>query len=95
VGKRPFTAKISFTDSVCIANELAMGWCSGRIKERNTDARSYKMVDGKRATVNFIIHYEIDDEEAKTVLRADEYGGDEDMSWVLLAEEAEGDAPAQ
>ena len=67
-----------------------VGWCSGRIKERNVDARSYKMVDGERATVNFIIHYEIDDEEVKTVLRADEYGGDEDMSWVLLAEAVAG-----
>ena len=48
------------------------------------------MVDGERATVNFIIHYEIDDEEVKMVLRADEYGGDEDMLWVLLAEAVAG-----
>ena len=29
-------------------------------------------------------HYEIDDEEVKTVLRAIDYGGDEDGAWVLL-----------
>ena len=33
--------------------------------------------------------YEIDGEEVGSVLRADEYGGDEDFSWVLL-EPAEG-----
>ena len=27
---------------------------------------------------------EIDDEEVGSVLRIDEYGGDEDFSWVLL-----------
>ena len=34
--------------------------------------------------MNFSIHYEIDDETVKTVLGGDEYGGDEDYSWVLL-----------
>ena len=37
-----------------------------------------------REKVNFIIYYEIDDEEVKTVLRAADYGGDEDGAWVLL-----------
>ena len=35
--------------------------------------------------MNYTIHYEINDEEVGTVLRASEYGGDEDMAWVLLA----------
>ena len=34
--------------------------------------------------VNFIIYYEIDDDEVKTVLRAADHGGDEDGAWVLL-----------
>ena len=34
--------------------------------------------------VNFHIYYEIDEHEVKTVLRADEYDGDVDGSWVLL-----------
>jgi hypothetical protein len=40
--------------------------------------------------VNFVIHYEIDDQDVKTVLRAEEYGGNDEMSWVLLAAEGEG-----
>ena len=35
--------------------------------------------------MNFIIHNQIDDKEVKTVLRNDEYGGDDDGSWVALA----------
>ena len=35
--------------------------------------------------MNIIIHYQIDDEEVKSVLRNDEYGGDDDWSWVALA----------
>ena len=61
-----------------------MGWCVGEIKARNTDARFSKMMDGKREKVNFIIYYEIDDEDVKTVLRTAEHGGNEDGSWVLL-----------
>ena len=38
--------------------------------------------------VNFYIHYEIDDDTVKTILRMSEYGGAEDMSWVLLREAA-------
>ena len=48
------------------------------------DARSYKMVEGERVKVNFLIFYEIDQQDVKTVLRLAEYGGDEDMSWILL-----------
>ena len=54
------------------------------IMSRNTDARFYKTMDGAREKVNFLIFYDIDDEEVKTVLRAAEHGGDEDGAWVLL-----------
>ena len=39
---------------------------------------------GERVKVNFLIFYEIDQQDVKTVLRLAEYGGDEDMSWILL-----------
>ena len=45
--------------------------------ERNQDGRVYRMVDGERANVNFIISYEMDGSRPPTVLRASEYGGDE------------------
>ena len=67
-----------------------VGWCVGKIMSRNTDARkTAKLADGSTAKKNFNIFYEIDGEEVGSVLRADEYGGDEDFSWVLL-EPAEG-----
>ena len=56
----------------------------GKIVERNLDARSYKMIDGERTKVNFLVHYEIDQDTVKTVLRLEEYGGDEEGAWVLL-----------
>ena len=37
---------------------------------------------------NFNIYYEIDGEEVGSALRADEYGGDEDFSWVWMPEPA-------
>ena len=63
----------------------------GKILSRNTDARKTAKLaeDGSTAEKNFNIFYEIDGEEVGSVLRADEYGGDEDFSWVLL-EPAEG-----
>ena len=51
---------------------------------RNTDGRFFKLIDGEREKTNFIVYYEIDDEEVKTVLRAVDHGGDEDGAWVLL-----------
>ena len=36
------------------------------------------------AKKNFNIFYEIDGEEVGSVLRVDEYGGDEHFSWVNL-----------
>ena len=61
-----------------------MGWCVGSIQARNTDGRFFKLIDGEREKTNFIVYYEIDDEEVKTVLRAVDHGGDEDGAWVLL-----------
>ena len=51
--------------------------------------KTAKLADGSTAKKNFNIFYEIDGEEVGSVLRADEYGVDEDFSWVLL-EPAEG-----
>ena len=34
--------------------------------------------------INFFIYYEIDEEEAKTVLRLEDYNTDEEGAWVLL-----------
>ena len=47
--------------------------CRRTIMSRNTDARFYKTMDGAREKVNFLIFCDIDDEEVKTVLRADVY----------------------
>ena len=65
-------------------NWPVVGWCVGMIKARNTDARFSKTIDGQREKANFVVYYEIDDEEVNTVLRAAEHGGEEDGSWVLL-----------
>ena len=46
-------------------------------------ARSFKVIDQERVKVNFFIHYDIDDDTIKTVLRLDEYDGNEEGSWVL------------
>jgi hypothetical protein len=53
-------------------------------KVRKSHLSFSKTIDSKREKVNFIIYYEIDDDEVKTVLRAAEHGGDEDGAWVLL-----------
>ena len=42
------------------------------------------MEEGSTTKVNFHIYYEIDEDEVKTVLRADEYDGEGEGSWVLL-----------
>ena len=44
-------------------------------------------MDGVRCTVNFHIYYEMDDTTVPTVLRLDEYGGNDNHSWVLLHED--------
>ena len=66
-------------------NWPVFGWCFGKITQCNTNPRiSKKMEEGSTTKVNFHIYYEIDEDEVKTVLRADEYDGDVDGSWVLL-----------
>ena len=47
----------------------------GEIVQRNQDARSFKVMEGARVKVNFLIHYEIDQQTVKTALRLDEYIG--------------------
>jgi hypothetical protein len=42
-----------------------VGWCVGQIVERNKDARSFKMIEGERIKVNFLIFYEIDQQTVK------------------------------
>ena len=85
------SAADNLVGSLILFNWPVVGWCVGTIKERNTDGRVYKKVGEERVKVNFIIYYEIDDQEIKTVLRAEEYGGDDYMSWVLLAAADEGE----
>ena len=53
-----------------------------------------KLADGSSAKKNFNIYYEIDGEEVGTALRADEYGGDEEFSWVMLEPVAAASAAA-
>ena len=83
----------ALVDRLLLFKWPVVGWCVGKImsrNRRNTDARkTAKLADGSTAKKNFSIFYEIDGEEVGSVLRADEYGGDEDFSWVLL-EPAEG-----
>ena len=42
------------------------------------------MASGKKEKVNFYIYYPMDESEVKTVLRLSEYGGHDEMAWVLL-----------
>ena len=56
-----------------------VGWCVGHLVSRNIDARSFKIIEGERIKVNFLVHYEIDQQTVKTVLRLEEYDGDDDM----------------
>ena len=46
----------------------------------NGDRR--KTMDGE--VVNFYVHYEIDGDTSKHVLKLDDYGGNDENSWVLL-----------
>ena len=57
-----------------------MGWCVGLIKEANGDRR-FKI---KGEVVNFFIHYEIDDNTSRHVLKLEKCGGGDEGSWVLL-----------
>ena len=46
--------------------------------------KTAKLAESMTAKKNFNIFYEIDGEEVGSVLRVDEYGGDEHFSWVML-----------
>jgi hypothetical protein len=61
-----------------------VGWCVGVIRERNMEPRSFRKIDGELVNVNFLIYYEIDDNLVPTVLHLEEYGGQEESSWVML-----------
>jgi len=97
----PTTKQLAFSkDEDAPANALVgqsilfkwpvVGWCVGKITGRNCKANVTKTLNEGKVKVNFIVFYEIDQQSIKTVLRLDEYGGEEDMSWRLL--EASGDA---
>ena len=58
----------------------SVGWCVGLITEANGDRR-FKM---ESQVVNFFVHYEIDDNTSRHVLKLEAYGGDDVDSWVLL-----------
>ena len=60
-----------------------VGWCVGQVVERNTDGRSFKMIDGERVKVNFLIFYEMFDHARQFCAHGavDDY----DSEWVLLA----------
>jgi hypothetical protein len=53
------------------------------------------MIEGQREKCNFIVYYDIDEEEVKTVLRASEHGGDEEGAWVLLEAEPAAEPAAE
>ena len=62
----------------------------GKIAWRNTDGRkTVKLADGTAVKKNFNIYYEIEGEMVGSAMRADEYGGDKDYSWMMLAPAAE------
>ena len=54
------------------------------LRKRPSSEGGGKLADGMTAKMNFNIFYEIDGEELGSVLRVDEYGGDEHFSWVML-----------
>jgi hypothetical protein len=93
----PTEEQLAFSQGPSPADELVgrsillnwqhVGWCMGTITERNTSARAYKMIDGEKHKVNFLVYYEIDQETVKTLLRLDEYGGEDEASWLLLEPE--------
>ena len=62
------------------------GWCVGKQDHVAQHRRSQdgKLAYGTTAKKNFNIFYEIDGDEVGSVLRADEYGGDEEFSWMML-----------
>ena len=63
---------------------VARGECQCHQRGAAADARSFKVIEGERIKVNFLIHYEMDQSTVKTALRLDEYASDDDSAWVLL-----------
>ena len=80
----PQRARLSFLNIEGSFPVSAIGWQPGVITRRNTDARRKR--DGELA--NFYIHYEVDDDEVATVLSLEDYGGDDECSWLLLVARA-------
>ena len=52
------------------------------VESANGDRR--KTMDGE--VVNFYVHYEIDGDTSKHVLKLDDYGGNDENAWALLEE---------
>ena len=74
-----------WTNGCSSTGPLLSGVSASKVMSRNTDARkTARLADGTTAKKNFNILYEIDGDEVGSVLRADEYGGDEEFSWVML-----------
>ena len=64
--------------------------CMGMIRKRNLVPQVNKvMADGTREKINFYVYYEIDENEVRTLLRAEWYNGEDEGSWVLLEPDAE------
>mmetsp|Transcript_30488 Transcript_30488/g.68795 ORF Transcript_30488/g.68795 Transcript_30488/m.68795 type:complete len:85 (-) Transcript_30488:1292-1546(-) len=64
---------------------LWLSRCFGKITKRNLVPQVNKLMpDGSREKINFYVYYEVDDDEVKTLLRAECYDGDDEGSWVLL-----------
>ena len=62
--------------------------------QRVRSSVQFRCADLPPGKKNFNIYYKIDEEEVSTALRGDEYGGDEDFSWVLLEASEAVAAPA-
>ena len=58
--------------------------CEGKILRRNQVHQVTKKIEGSMVKVNFIVFYDIDGAEAKTVLRLADYDGEDEGAWVLL-----------
>ena len=52
------------------------------VRGRGANGDRRKTMDGE--VVNFYVHYEIDGDTSKHVLKLDDYGGNDENSWVLL-----------
>ena len=55
-------------------------WHAGILTRRNLDGR----IKRGGVTTNFYVYYEVDDDEVPTALSLEEYGGEDEGSWLLL-----------